>query len=194
MFDYHETNRLIHSIFRNDIKLAKELIKKKNVDLNYKYTFNQIRGCTPLILSIKLERIEIIKLLLEHESSLLDRNLPDGYGNSPLIMAILMGYYDSETRYSILKMLLEDPYTNKSFIKECNHSDAMTCALWVENEKIIEILLDYNVPVIWDHLDNFRRKYYNEITNRYYYPYEPKGKGYLKLLNKYQTVSENKNL
>ena len=58
----------------------------------------------------------------------------------------------------------------------------MTCALWVEDMTIIEMLIDYNVPVYWDPLDKWRRDYYNEIIERYFYPFEPEGDGYLKLL------------
>ena len=66
-----------------------------------------------------------------------------------------------------------------------NKSDPMTCALWVEDMTIIEMLIDYNVPVYWDHLDKWRRDYYNKIINRYFNPYEPKGEGYMKMLNEY---------
>lgn len=67
---------------------------------------------------------------------------------------------------------------------------------WVEDMTIIEMLIDYNVPAYMDHLDKWRRDYYNQIIERYFYPFEPKGDGYLKLLQGYpkeNSKTQNKN-
>ena len=132
----------------------------------------------------------MVKKLLKQSPDKLDRNLFDINGNSAIIMSVLSG--NSEHRegvnYHILNLLLEDPYVDKGYIKKSNKSDPMTCALWVEDMTIIEMLIDYNVPVYLDHLDKWRRDYYNQIIYRYFNPYEPKGEGYMKMLNEYSKV------
>ena len=53
------------------------------------------------------------------------------------------------------------------------------------------MLLDYDVPVYWEHLDKWRRDYYNQIIKEYYYPYRPKGRGYMKILEGYSNNDSN---
>ena len=184
--------QLISAILKNDLDSVTILLTNKNIDLNYKYTSNikDIYSDTPLILAVKYQRLDIVKLLLGESPDKLDRNIPDRWGNSPIILAVLSGNlkYEGGINYHILKLLLEDPYVDKGYIKKENNSDPMTCALWVEDLTITEILIDYNVPVYWEHLDELRKNYYTQLVNNYYCPYEPKGTGYLNLLKKYTTV------
>ena len=188
--------QLFSAIINNNQDLFDNLITNEHIDFNYQYTNSkkislmpeiQFRKYTFLILAVKLNRLQMVKKLLKQSHDKLDRNLFDINGNSAIIMSVLSG--NSEHRegvnYHILKLLLEDPYVDKGYIKKSNKSDPMTCALWVEDMTIIEMLIDYNVPVYWDHLDKWRRDYYNKIINRYFNPYEPKGEGYMKMLNEY---------
>jgi len=188
--------QLFSAIINNNQDLFDSLITNEHIDFNYQYTNSkkislmseiQFRKYTFLILAVKLNRLQMVKKLLKQSHDKLDRNLFDINGNSAIIMSVLSG--NSEHRegvnYHILKLLLEDPYVDKGYIKKSNKSDPMTCALWVEDMTIIEMLLDYNVPVYWDHLDKWRRDYYNKIINRYFNPYEPKGEGYMKMFNEY---------
>ena len=191
--------QLFSSIINNNQDLFDSLITNDNIDFNYQYTNPkkislipeiQFRKYTFLILAVKLNRLQMVKKLLKQSPDKLDRNLFDINGNSAIIMSVLSG--NSEHReginYHILKLLLEDPFVNKGYIKESNKSDPMTCALWVEDMTIIEMLIDYNVPVYWDHLDKWRRDYYNKIIEPYYYnkiieryiyPVVPEVNGYL---------------
>ena len=180
--------KLFNAIINNDQNLFDRLITNKNIDFNYQIKNNlKWKGYTLLLLAVIFNRFKMVQELLKQNPDNLDRNIPDRCGNTPIIMSVLSGNVEHEEgiNYDILKLLLEDPYVDKGFIKKSNKSDPMTCALWVEDKTIIEMLLDYDVPVYWEHLDKWRRNYYNQIVKEYYYPYQPKGRGYMKLLEGY---------
>ena len=186
---------LINSVCLNNQDLFDSLITNKDVDFNYQIQNNpKWRGYTVLLVAVMFNRLKMVKELLKQDSNRLDRNIPDRYGNTAIILSVLSGnsVHEDGINYHILRLLLEDPYVNKRYIKKENKSDPMTCALWVEDLTIIEMLMDYEVPVYWEHLDQWRRKYYKEIIEDYYYPYHPRGKGYLKLLKKYSNNDSNK--
>ena len=180
---------LYNAIRNKNIDKINLLLKNQNIDLNYEYEYLSygIRNFTPLTVAILYKSVEIVSRLLQESPNRLDRNIPDKDGNSPIMRVIYMGYYeeDNDIIQEILNLLLKDPYVNKNYIKTSNNTDIMKCALWVENITTIETLLDFNVPVHWENLDEYRKKLYNDIVNNYYSPYNPKGIGYLKLLNKY---------
>ena len=186
--------KLFNAVLNNDQSLFNSLISNKNIDFNYQIKNNpEWMGCTLLILAVTFNRLKMVQELLKQNPDNLDRNIPDRWGNTPIIMSVLSGNFEHEEgiNYSILNLLLEDPYVNKGYIKKSNNSDPMTCALWVEDKTIIEMLLDYDVPVYWEHLDKWRRDYYNQIIKEYYYPYRPKGRGYMKILEGYSNNDSN---
>lgn len=180
--------KLFNAIINNDQNLFDRLITNKNIDFNYQIKNNpKWSGYTLLLLAVTCNRFKMIQKLLKQKPDKLNRNIPDRWGNSPIIMSVLSGNFEHEEgiNYDILKLLLDDPYVDKGYIKKSNNSDPMTSALWIEDITIIEMLIEYDVPVYWEHLDKWRRDYYEQVVKEYYYPYDPKGKGYLKLLKKY---------
>ena len=180
--------KLFNAILNDNQDLFDSLISNENIDFNYQIKNNlKWKGYTLLLLAVIFNRFKMVQELLKQKPDNLDRNIPDRWGNTPIIMSVLSGNVEHEegVNYDILKLLLEDPYVDKGFIKKSNKSDPMTCALWVEDMTIIEMLLDYDVPIYWEHLDKWRRNYYNQIVKEYYYPYQPKGRGYMKLLEGY---------
>ena len=186
--------KLFLTIINQDTDKLKILVKNTNLNLNYQYKIlsHRIRNYTPLMLAIQNQSIDMVNILLNESVERLNRNIADLDGNSAIIWAILLTYDDenekNHNKYEILRCLLNDFYVDKGFIKKINKSDPMTCALWIENMTTIEILLDYSVPVYWDHLDSYRRNFYNKIVDDYYRPYEPFGKGYKKLLKNYSAL------
>ena len=190
--DVYKPWKLFNAINNNDLDKIELLLKNQNVNLNYRYYYPTlgIRKFTPLMLAIQNLSPEIVSRLLNESPNKLDRNISDLDGNSAILWVILLGHYENDDRIQeILKLLLNDPYVDKNYVKPSNKTDLMKCALWVENMNTIETLLDYHVHVRLDNLDQNRIDWYNEIVQNYYSPYTPKGKGYLKLLHKYQKSS-----
>ena len=185
--DVYKPWALYNAITSKDLNRVEMLLKNKNRDLNFQYQYLSygIRNFTPLILAVINKSPEIVSRLLKESPDRLDRNIADLNGNSAILFAVLMGHSPDDTIQEILKLLLDDPYVNKEYIKPSNNTGLMKCALWVENMKTIETLLDYGVSVNMEDLDQYRIDFYNQIVDSYYSPYFPKGKGYLKLLGKY---------
>ena len=176
--------KILDALLEDNLELFNNLIKSDNVDLNFNYINKSIglMGYTLLIFTIRFRRLEMLKKLLEFGPEKVDRNKVDLYGNSPLLLSIMMGNDGCDIDYQILKVLLQDPFVNTKYVKNSNGTDAMKCALWVEDIAIIHILLDHNIQVNWDSLDSWRREWYNKIVKDYYSPYPPYGHGYLKEL------------
>ena len=182
--------KILDALLKDNLELFNNLIKSDNVDLNFNYINKSIglMGYTLLIFTIRFRRLEMLKKLLEFGPEKVDRNKVDLYGNSPLLLSIMMGNDGCDIDYQILKVLLQDPFVNTKYVKNSNDTDAMKCALWVEDLTIIHILLDHNIQVNWDSLDSWRREWYNKIVKDYYSPYPPYGHGYLKELSKYSKL------
>ena len=73
---YYFSFPIFWAISNNDIEVVKEMINSENVNLSIKNK----DGVTPLILAVKLNRIEIVDLLLENSKKIkINQRDPDGF-------------------------------------------------------------------------------------------------------------------
>jgi len=74
--------RLLYACEIGYLKRVKELLKHKDIDVNYQ----DKEGYTSLMSASYSERTEIVKELLEHKD--IDVNLKDKFGNTALMVAV----------------------------------------------------------------------------------------------------------
>jgi len=123
--------RLILAAKDGHIKIAKALLYKTDVDVNYKHD----QGFTALMYAAEQGHSKIVELLLRHND--IKVNIKNNNGDTAFILAVRSGHKE------IVKQFLNHPDININ-VESMNGTTALEIAKAMGNEDIVDIMLDPN--------------------------------------------------